>query len=97
MNNLIKELEMARNQYNAVVEQNKSLQAENRDLKKNKVDVTVKDINKASLKAIEKIIENICVEECGFKWGKNTKHCGDDDCRYMRIMEQVKKVKEVKK
>lgn len=46
------------------------------------------------LDEIEEIVKNICDEECDFKWCKGIKHCGDDDCRYMQIMEKIKQAKE---
>lgn len=46
------------------------------------------------LDEIEKIIKDTCFEECDFKWCKGKKHCGDDDCRYMQIMEKIKQAKE---
>lgn len=49
-------------------------------------------INKC-LDEIEEIVKDICDEECDFKWCKGKKHCGDDDCRYMQIMQKIKEVK----
>lgn len=62
----------------------------------------IKDIHKQNdevdklkniIDEIENLLKEICNEECDFKWCRGRNHCGDDDCRYMQIMEKVKQAK----
>lgn len=67
----------------------------NKKIMDEKHNISIKNIKyKQCLDEIEKIIKDTCFEECDFKWCKGKKHCGDDDCRYMQIMEKIKQAKE---